>query len=252
MRAPSRKPVCSRVPAVAILNASMDPEARGTADVTERKKPVADQETPSTAQDASVVEEGVDDVAGETPATDAPEAGRGPGLDDTGDATPLGGVPMEPTVERARRLQEQLDEAQDRHLRLAAEFDNFRKRVARERVELSDRAQAALVARLLDVVDDVDRLEETASASATPEALAEGMVLVARKLRKELEAAGLTRIDPVDQPFNPGQHEAVAATPTTDPAADQRVAATFQVGYQFKGTLVRPARVQVYTAQGTV
>ncbi len=206
--------------------------------MTERKKPVADQETLSTSQDASVVEEG--------------ETGGDPGRDATGDTTPLGGVPVEPTAERAHRLQEQLDEAQDRHLRLAAEFDNFRKRVARERLELTDRAQAALVARLLDVVDDIDRLEATASASATPEALAEGMILVARKLRKELEAAGLTRIDPVDQAFNPGEHEAVAATPTTDPASDQRVAATFQVGYQFKGTLVRPARVQVYTAQGTV
>lgn len=207
--------------------------------MTERKKRVAEEETLSTAGDAPVVEE-------------APEAGSAPGLDDTGDPTPHGGVPLEPTAERAHRLQEQLDEAQDRHLRLAAEFDNFRKRVARERLELTDRAQAALVARLLDVVDDVDRLEATATTAMTPEALHEGMVLVARKLRKELEAAGLNRIDPVGQPFNPGEHEAVAATPTTDPAADQRVAATFQVGYQFKGTLVRPARVQVYTAQGTV
>lgn len=207
--------------------------------MTERKKPMAHEETlPAT---------GDEPVVGETPESDS-----APGLDDTGDPPPHGGVPLEPTAERARRLQEQLDEAQDRHLRLAAEFDNFRKRVARERIELTDRAQAALVARLLDVVDDVDRLEATASASATPEALAEGMILVARKLRKELEAAGLTRIDPVDQPFNPGEHEAVAATPTTDAASDQRVAATFQVGYQFKGTLVRPARVQVYTAQGSV
>lgn len=207
--------------------------------MTERKKPMAHEETLPATGDEPVVEE--------TPVSDS-----APGLDDTGDPPPHGGVPLEPTAERARRLQEQLDEAQDRHLRLAAEFDNFRKRVARERIELTDRAQAALVARLLDVVDDVDRLEATASASATPEALAEGMILVARKLRKELEAAGLTRIDPVDQPFNPGEHEAVAATPTTDAASDQRVAATFQVGYQFKGTLVRPARVQVYTAQGSV
>lgn len=203
--------------------------------MNEQKKPLSPDET-----EDEPVAEGVS------------EADSAPGPDDTGGPTPHSGVPLEPTAERAHRLQEQLDEARDRHLRLAAEFDNFRKRVARERMELTDRAQAALVARLLDVVDDVDRLEATASASATPEALAEGMILVARKLRKELEAAGLIRIDPVDQPFNPGEHEAVAATPTSDPASDQRVAATFQVGYQFKGTLVRPARVQVYTAQGSV
>jgi len=207
--------------------------------VTERKKPVPEDETLSSDGDRPVVKETV-------------EASSAPGPDDTGEPPSHGGVPLEPTAGRAHRLQEQFDEAQDRYLRLAAEFDNFRKRVARERLELSDRAQAALVARLLDVVDDVDRWEATASSTMTPEALHEGMVLVARKLRKELEAAGLTRIDPVGQPFNPGEHEAVAATPTTDPAADHRVAATFQVGYHFKGTLVRPARVQVYTMQGTV
>ncbi len=207
--------------------------------MNEQKKPLDPDETLSPAGAAPEGEEGS-------------EAGIDAVPEETRDSAPPSGIPLEPTAERAHRLQEQLDEAQDRHLRLAAEFDNFRKRVARERLELTDRAQAALVARLLDVVDDIDRLEATASKSATPEALAEGMILVARKLRKELEAAGLTRIDPVDQPFNPGEHEAVAATPTTDPASDQRVAATFQVGYQFKGTLVRPARVQVYTAQGTV
>jgi molecular chaperone GrpE len=151
--------------------------------------------------------------------------------------------------EAIRRLQGQVDDTREQHLRLAAEFDNFRKRVARERVELSDRAQAALVTRLLDVLDDMDRLTSGA-ASASAEALREAATLVDRKLRKELEAAGLERIDPVGQPFDPSLHEAVSTVPSQQPDQDHVVSATFQTGYRYKGNLVRPARVQVYTEQG--
>lgn len=156
---------------------------------------------------------------------------------------------MEPEEGAVRRLQDQLDQARDSQLRLAAEFDNFRKRVGRERTELSDRAQAALVTRLLDVLDDLDRLNAGAGA-ASPEALREAAALVDRKLRKELEAAGLERIDPVGQPFDPSLHEAVSTVRPQSPEQDHHVSATFQSGYRYKGTLVRPARVQVYSEQG--
>ncbi|HEX6107527.1 MAG TPA: nucleotide exchange factor GrpE [Gemmatimonadales bacterium] len=159
------------------------------------------------------------------------------------------GVPMEPSTEAVRRLEDQLDAAREQHLRLAAEFDNFRKRVARERVELGDRAQAALVSRLLEVLDDMDRLASD-GAAASPQSLREAIDLVDRKLRKELEAAGLERIDPVGQPFDPTLHEAVSAVPPPTEAQDHQVSATFQTGYRYKGSLVRPARVQVFTAQG--
>jgi molecular chaperone GrpE len=161
---------------------------------------------------------------------------------------PHGSV-VEREGEAVRRLQDQLAEARDQHLRLAAEFDNFRKRIARERVELSDRAQAALVTRLLDVMDDMDRLS-AGGGSASPEALREAAGLVDRKLRKELEAAGLERIDPVGQPFDPSVHEAVSTIPAPTPDQDHMVSATFQTGYRYKGNLVRPARVQVYSEQG--
>ena len=69
-----------------------------------------------------------------------------------------GGLPAEPSSEAIRRLEQQLDEARDQHLRLAAEYENYRKRATRERTELNDRAQAALAGRLLDALDDMDRL----------------------------------------------------------------------------------------------
>lgn len=182
---------------------------------------------------------------------EAPSADQGlpPEPAEPTSAAPLGGVPMEPPQEAQRRLEDQLRESQDRHLRLAAEFDNFRKRVAKERIELADRAQAALVMKLLDILDDVDRI--VASDPKTPgPALLEATLLVDKKLRKELEAAGLERIDPVGEPFDPAWHEAVSVVPPPSPELDHKVAATFQVGYRFRGSLVRPARVQVYSSEG--
>lgn len=162
----------------------------------------------------------------------------------------VGGLPMEPIEERAARLEREANDARDKMLRLAAEFDNFRKRVAKERVELSDRAQAAFVMRMLDVLDDLDRLVagETTAQQSGP--LFDATVLINKKLRKELEAAGLERIDPVGQPFDPTKHEAVSILPPPEPDQDHSVSATFQAGYAFKGNLIRPARVQVYSDQG--
>jgi len=147
------------------------------------------------------------------------------------------------------KLETDMAELKDRHLRLAAEFDNYRKRSTRERAELSDRAQASFVSKLLDVLDDLDRL--VASDSSTPlPSVREGLSAVDRKLWKELQDAGVERIDPAGEAFDPAQHEAVSTTPAPDRSKDQTVSATFQPGYRFKGALVRPARVQVYSDQG--
>jgi len=161
----------------------------------------------------------------------------------------FGGLPVEPQSEAIKRLERQLEEARDQHLRLAAEFDNYRKRVARERTELVDRAEAALVNRLLDALDDMDRLTAT-MGNMPSEALREAVSLVDKKLWKQLESAGLQRIDPVGATFDPSQHEAVSTVPPPSPEQDHQVSATFQTGYSYKGTLVRPARVQVYSEQG--
>ena len=159
------------------------------------------------------------------------------------------GIPMEPADQAVRRLESQLDEANDRHLRLAADYDNYRKRITRERAELADRSQAGLVVRLLEVLDDLDRL--SAEGGSTPaHALHQAVELIDRKLRKELQTAGLEPIDPVGAPFDPNLHEAVSTLKPPRPELDHTVSATFQVGYRFKGTLVRPARVQVYSEQG--
>jgi molecular chaperone GrpE len=160
------------------------------------------------------------------------------------------GLPMEPAPEAIRRLEEELALARDRHLRLAAEFDNFRKRATREREEISARSQAALAVRLLEVLDDLDRVIAEGGPAQPDDAIHQALVLIDRKLRKELEAAGLERIDPVGQPFDPSLHEAVSVTPPGKGDKDHTVSATFQAGYRFKGSLIRPARVQVFSTEG--
>lgn len=160
------------------------------------------------------------------------------------------GLPAELPLEAIRRLESENDALQDRYTRLAAEYDNFRKRSLRERDELTGRVQGAFATRLLDELDDMERLLAGDRASMTAASLYEGMELLARKLWKELEGAGLERIDPVGLPFDPALHEAVATTPPTAPEQDHTVCRTFQPGYRFKGALLRPARVQVYADPG--
>jgi len=161
------------------------------------------------------------------------------------------GLPAELSEEAVKRLEDQLVELRDRHVRLAAEYDNFRKRVAKERIELTDRAQAALAGKLLDVLDDLDRVESGGQLSEN-DVVQQALILIERKLRKELEAAGLERLDPVGMPFDPSLHEAVSVLPAPDPSKDHTVSATFQAGYRFKGSLLRPARVQVFSSEGHV
>ena len=161
------------------------------------------------------------------------------------------GLPAELSEEAVKRLEDQLAELRDRHVRLAAEYDNFRKRAAKERIELTDRAQAALAGKLLDVLDDLDRVESGGQLSEN-DVVQQALILIERKLRKELEAAGLERLDPVGMPFDPSLHEAVSVLPAPDPSKDHTVSATFQAGYRFKGSLLRPARVQVFSSEGHV
>jgi molecular chaperone GrpE len=188
------------------------------------------------------------DLGEQHPASDHAAAG-GTGAGAAEDPAPTSGLPLEPPTEAIRRLEEESADLRDRHLRLVAEFDNFRKRVNRERTETWDRAQAALAVKLLEVLDDLDRVV----AGGQPDSgdvVQQALILIDRKLRKELDAAGLERIDPAGQPFDPAFHEAVSVVPLPPGAADHTVSATLQAGYRFKGALIRPARVQVFSGEG--
>lgn len=145
-----------------------------------------------------------------------------------------------------REQLEELEELRDKHLRLAAEFDNYRKRTRREISTQQERAKAELAGRLLDVLDDLRRFNDAAQERETDvESLREGMELVERKLRKELGDAGLERIEATGEKFDPKKHEALTTTPVEDPERDGYISQVLVEGYTFGDQLLRPARVEV-------
>jgi molecular chaperone GrpE len=160
------------------------------------------------------------------------------------------GLPVEPADSALARITTERDELKDRHLRLAAEYDNFRKRSQRERAEWADRAQAEFLVKLLEVLDDLDRVAQGGEKLATVADLHQAVLLTDKKLWKELEKLGLEVMEPVGVPFDPSVHEAISQVPAPSAEEVGAVAAVFQAGYRFKGILLRPARVQVYGEQG--
>lgn len=150
----------------------------------------------------------------------------------------------------ADALRAELAAQQDRYLRLAAEYDNFRRRSQRERQEAGTRGQAELVKSLLEPFDDLDRFANVDPATTTASIVTEGVAMVERKMARALTAAGLEIVNPVDAPFDPAVHEAVATTPAASPAEDSTVSQVYQLGYVFGDQLLRPARVVVRQWQG--
>ena len=160
------------------------------------------------------------------------------------------GALIEPPEEAVARLEREAADLKDKYLRLAAEYDNFRKRALKERTEAWEKAQADLVLRLVDALDDLARFAHVDPAQTDAKTIHDGVDLVERKLWKELEAAGVTRVDQSGVPFDPNRHEAVTTAPADHAAKDHMVGTVLQPGYQMRGTLIRPARVVVLQWQG--
>lgn len=157
------------------------------------------------------------------------------------DRGPDGGLEKE-----VETLQEDLTRLQDQHLRLAADFENYRKRVSAELSSGWVRAQAELARTLLEGLDDLQRVSRFTSEDATLDALIEGVDLVERKFLKALTDAGLQAVDPTGETFNPNTMEAMMRVPAEEDGQDDTVHQVFQKGYLFKDQLIRPARVSVY------
>jgi molecular chaperone GrpE len=159
--------------------------------------------------------------------------------DDQGDAATTGATAEASGAER------ELAEQRDKYLRLAAEYDNFRKRAMRERQEAGQRGQAELVKQLVDPLDDLARFAHVDPSTVDAATIVQGADMVEKKLLKALNAAGLTIINPIDEPFDPSLHEAVATEPALSREDDHMVSRVYQAGYQFGSQLLRPARVVV-------
>jgi molecular chaperone GrpE len=175
----------------------------------------------------------------QAPTEQAPvtEQGDGSGAPDTGSDV----AELSTRDEWQRRV----DEQRDKHLRLAAEYDNFRKRAAKERQEAGSRAQAEMVRGLIDALDDLTRFAHVDPSTVDAATVVEGVDMVERKMLKSLAGHGLEVVDPVDHPFDPKVHEAVGTEPALSPEDDHMVGKVYQRGYVFNGQLLRPARVVV-------
>lgn len=136
------------------------------------------------------------------------------------------------------------DEFKDRLLRMTAEFDNYRKRVDRERRELSEAAAADLIRDLLPIIDDLERAMAAAPAG---DVLLKGVELTHRQLIEQLRRRGIESVDSVGQMFNPEVHEAVGSVPAAG-RPDGEIVSEFRKGYRAGGRLLRPAMVQVAKA----
>jgi molecular chaperone GrpE len=160
------------------------------------------------------------------------------------------GALIEPPEEAMVRVEGELADLKDRYLRLAAEYDNFRKRAVKERTEAWQRAQTDLVQRLVDALDDLARFAHVDPAQTDAKTIHDGVDMVERKMWKALDAVGVTRVDQVGVPFDPHVHEAVTTQPADHPVKDHTVAAVLQPGYKMGDALIRPARVVVWQWTG--
>jgi len=153
-------------------------------------------------------------------------------------------------VERLREALEaktrELEALQDRYLRTVAEFDNVRKRTAREREEHTRYANESVLRDLLPVLDNLDRAL-LAARSEPAAAVTTGVELIQRELLRVVEKFGLTPFSSVGQPFDPERHEAVARVQRPD-LPDMTVADETGRGYLLNGRVLRPAMVTVAMA----
>jgi molecular chaperone GrpE len=159
---------------------------------------------------------------------------------------------LTPTPEdEIRRLHEALEaktreaeEHRDRYLRAAAEFDNARKRAARERDEYTRYANESLLRELLPVLDNFERALQSSRNEPTAAAVTAGVELIQRELLRVLEKFGVTSFTSVGQPFDPEKHEAIARVPARGHDEGTVVDETAR-GYLLNGRVLRPSMVTV-------
>lgn len=147
--------------------------------------------------------------------------------------------------DEAEKLKAELQEMKDKYLRLVAEFENFRKRTARESLDLRQTAGKEVIVSLLEVLDDTDRAEKQLQAETDVTAAKEGVMLVFNKLRSIMQSRGLRPMQSIGQEFNPDIHEAVAEIPAPSEEMKGKIIDEVQKGYYLNDKIIRFAKVVV-------
>lgn len=151
-------------------------------------------------------------------------------------------VAEEPELEK---LKADLEDAKDKFIRKVAEFDNFKRRSARERIELIQTAGKEVITDLLNVLDDCDRAQKQLETSTDAAAIKEGVMLVFNKLRSTLQSKGVKAMEAIQQEFNPDLHEAITEIPAPTDDLKGRIVDEVVKGYYLNDKIIRHAKVVV-------
>ncbi|MCA1949892.1 nucleotide exchange factor GrpE [Gracilinema caldarium] len=142
-------------------------------------------------------------------------------------------------------LEAELSELKDQYLRKAAEFENFRKRLQREKQDAIDFANQSLLLDLIPVIDDFERAIKSSEAARDYDALHEGISMIEKRLVSQLETKwGLVRLESAGEPFDPNKHEAIMME-QSDSVQEPTVGEDFIKGYKLKERIIRTAKVKV-------
>jgi molecular chaperone GrpE len=146
--------------------------------------------------------------------------------------------------EEIEKLRAEVAELKDKHLRMVAEFDNFRRRTAKERLELVQTAGKDTIQSLLVVLDDMDRAAKQLE-NTKDNLLKEGVSLVFNKLRATLQQKGLKAMEAKNEEFNPDLHEAITEIPAPTEEMKGKIIDVVEAGYYLNDKLIRHAKVVV-------
>ena len=142
------------------------------------------------------------------------------------------------------KVEAELKEQKDKYLRLFAEFDNYKRRTSKERIELIQTAGKEIIASLLEVLDDCDRAEKQIKIASDTNQSSEGTLLVFNKLRNILQQKGLKSMDSIHQEFDVEKHEAITEIETPDELKG-KVIDELEKGYYLNDKIIRFAKVVV-------
>ena len=143
------------------------------------------------------------------------------------------------------KLKEELSQQKDKYLRLFADFDNYKRRNAKERLELMQTAGKEVITAMLDVLDDSERADKVIEKATDVEAIKEGVKLVFHKLRSQLEQKGLKPMACIGTDFNADLHEAITEIPAPNEGMVGKVVDEVQKGYLLNDKIIRYAKVVV-------
>jgi molecular chaperone GrpE len=152
--------------------------------------------------------------------------------------------PLEEASVRIEDLKKEILELNDRLLRKIAEFDNYRKRTAREQISLLESAAGPLLLKLLPILDDMEQLEKLAPEQATIETLLKGLTLIHKKVSDTLRKEGLESIPAAGEQFDPELHEVLAVMEDSEQKPGV-ILVEQQKGYRLKGRILRHSRVVI-------